>query len=494
MLDSPEPDQALWSREEQQAVQAPALVPATSSRRRGRIALGAAGAVVAILVAANVMSDPGEKGRTAPTSTTVVTTTARPTTTSATTQPPTSDGPSTQGSMDLASRPIVVDLPPGFALTSADRSAVSFDPTPGQLWANWSTDPASGSWVLLTVYPGSAGYSSGESRVWTREGVGVLTRNVDGTLRLDAERDGDLVMVLARGLPVDSLVAVADSVEVVGSKLAADGAIGDLGLRLLASSDDDAGSTATGRGTFLSVVSTSDPDDWVFVSSGPVRTFDRALRAFMLRDAQAITLGGSHLATVGIDGRSSGPQPQYIAVVDVDGTEVEVSGADRDHVISVAGGLRLGTDADFSELAATSQQPPDSPGTQLDLGSGRLRTGELWHASMYLAGSRSFVALDIGGDRSSPAFSGSMPAAVGPIGIQAVATSAGVVLFARAGREHLGAELRVAVADASYHATLSDPGPEAAGGFAALGFSELAPYHAELVAADGTVLAVLDGT
>ena len=82
----------------------------------------------------------------------------------------------------------------------------------------------------------------------------------------------------------------------------------------------------------------------------------------------------------------------------------------------------------------------------------------------------------------------------GADGIQPIAGESGVVLVARAGRDQPGAELRVAVADASYHASVVDPGPEAPGLFGTLGFSELAPYHAELVGADGTLLATLDGS
>ena len=59
---------------------------------------------------------------------------------------------------------------------------------------------------------------------------------------------------------------------------------------------------------------------------------------------------------------------------------------------------------------------------------------------------------------------------------------------------HATTELRVSVAGAAYHSVVVDIGPDAPALLAAVGFSELAPYHAELVGADGQVLATFDGT
>ncbi len=80
------------------------------------------------------------------------------------------------------------------------------------------------------------------------------------------------------------------------------------------------------------------------------------------------------------------------------------------------------------------------------------------------------------------------------MGIRPFAAVLGVVLVATAGRDHPGAELRVTVAGAAYHSVVVDIGPDAPALLAAVGFSELAPYHAELVGADGQVLATFDGT
>ena len=128
-----------------------------------------------------------------------------------------------------------------------------------------------------------------------------------------------------------------------------------------------------------------------------------------------------------------------------------------------------------------------------------MRTGAGWNAGLsFGAGEPPLVDVAFRraeSDRSAPPLmTVSTALDDGGVGIQAMASEAGVVLVARTGRDHVGAELRVTVADASYHASVADPGPAAPGLFAALGFSELAAYHAELVDSDGTVVVVLDGT
>jgi hypothetical protein len=483
-----------------------AAPPSPPTRRRAWIVLAAVGAIVGIVVGANVIGGPDDRRAAPPTTVLASTTTAAPTTAPSSTPPTGSGGSSGATSVDPTTPVVVADPPPGYAVAQAARFELGPDETDGQLWTTWGTDQRAGTWVAITAWPtDEPGMTTGTSRVWLSTGVGVVTRHADGTIALDAQRAGHHVTVLANRLDLSALAAVMDTVEFSGDHLSGSAAVAGLGLRLANESTAASPSDAPRRQmSSIGLASTSDPQQWIQIVTGrSLGTFDRAMRSFLLRDPTAIVVGGGHLATFGIDGRVPDVD-MPIAIVDVDGQEVELSGGSsvRD-LMNVAATLRTGTADDWQALVdeSTSLHSPHVSSSELSINDGRTRTGISWRAELIVTEAQptQVVAAFEGG---SPAgqyavsdVSGAAALATPDTpGIQAFASAGGVVLVAHVGRDQPGAELRVAVADGSYHSTVTDPGPAAPALFAAAGFSELASYHAELVGAGGVVLASLDDT
>lgn len=487
----------------------PTPQPPAGNRRRAWVVLGGVGAIIALVVAANVVTSPDDRPRAAPTTqasaspTTVAPTRSTSPSTAADTAVGTTDAVPTTPT-------VVADPPPGYRVVHAERylSGIGGE-SDGQLWTTWSADAQSASWVSITAWPADTGWrSTGSSRVWLTSGVGVLNRATDATVTLDAERDEHHVTIQARGLDTPSLAAVFDSLSFPDDRLGDVPALSALGLHLLATSsptDTDARQTEV---LSIGFASTADPQQWIYVTVGqPMTSFDRAMRTFRMRQPTAMAVG-THLATFGLDGRFT-DQEQPIAIVDVDGTEVELlGGASVQELITLARTLRTGTDDDWKALVETVQAPTDSTtgGSELKIAEGRMRTGASWVASAIVGDPRSpfgdqpmvgvqLSAASVSGDGREPDSYGNwVPTAGDAPVIQAVASADGVVLLGRVGADHPAAELRVTVADTAYHAAVVSPGVEAPGLWAAVGFSELAAYHAELIDPDGTVLATLDDT
>ncbi len=301
-----------------------------------------------------------------------------------------------------------------------------------------------------------------------------------------------------------ALAAVLDSLQFDGERLAEPTALGDLGLRRIASNEPTTSADGSRRDvSSISFVSTADPAQWINVTVGPaLSTIDRAMRGFLLRQPVAMTIG-THVATFGLDGRIA-DHDQPIGLIDIDGVEVELTGgASTNELITLARSLRIGSADEWSALVEHSRATETAGPSlhELTIDDGVTRSGGRWHASVEVGADQPEPVLgvtfsgttdDHGQDSVSYTVSSALAddAAV----IQPNASATGVVLIARVGAAHVGAELRVVVADASYHATVASPGTETSALFAAVGFSELASYHAQLVDADGTVLATLDDT
>ena len=231
----------------------------------------------------------------------------------------------------------------------------------------------------------------------------------------------------------------------------------------------------------------------------PLSTFERAMRGFMLRDPTTTIVGPGHLATIGRDTRYGDPE-QLLAIVDVDGTEVEVSGAGSEReLVAVVGSLRVGTEEDWAALGDQVREVrrESEVMASLSIGNGVMRNGNSWQASVTMGADRPSLAMVTidppAGQHERHLGRRGQPARRADDAIQSLAGSAGVVLVAsdRAGPPRCGAP-RHRRRRVRTTATVVDHGAAAPGLLVALGFSELAPYHAELVAADGTVLATLD--
>jgi hypothetical protein len=478
--------------------------PDGGTRRRTHIVLGALGAIVAIIVGANVLGDPDEPRRTAP----ATSTSAAPASTTASTastpvfSDPSSTGQGPAGTAEAAPF-IVADPPAGFVVEQAERYDGGSTPTIGQLWTTWAADPLAATWVAIAAWPAEQDWGvTGTSRVWLSDGVGVLTRADDGTTVLDGGRDGHHISIRANGLTPPALAAVMDSLHVDDDHIAPSPALAGLGLRLLVDVAGETAGTPVPRTTSnISFAAEDGSGTSIYVVvDPPLSTFERAMRGFMLRDPTTTIVGPGHLATIGRDTRYGDPE-QLLAIVDVDGTEVEVSGAGSEReLVAVVGSLRVGTEEDWAALGDQVREVrrESEVMASLSIGNGVMRNGNSWQASVTMGADRPSLAMVTidppAGQRDGISVGGGNLLAGADDAIQSLAGSAGVVLVARTGRDHPGAELRVTVADASYHATVADHGATAPGLLVALGFSELAPYHAELVAADGTVLATLDDT
>ena len=107
---------------------------------------------------------------------------------------------------------VLADPPPGFSVAGAERFTTEPDPTLGQLWATWSADPSTATWVAIAAWPSDQPFSTiGTSRVWLSTGVGIVTHAADGTVTLDGNRDGFHVSIQAGGLDTPALAAIMDS-------------------------------------------------------------------------------------------------------------------------------------------------------------------------------------------------------------------------------------------------------------------------------------------
>ncbi len=298
------------------------------------------------------------------------------------------------------------------------------------------------------------------------------------------------------------LAAAMDSIRVDGEKLSDPASFSGLGLRKVTDVEQLPADAPSVRASYIAFAGPR-PEQWISVTVGQsLSRYSRTMRSFLLRDPVAMTVGGGHLATFGTDGRVPDGEPHPIGIVDVDGVEVELSGGTSvDQLVTVAQTLRLGTEDDWAAMVGATRPDDrvDVSTAPSAIGGGRLLAGNTWSANASVDQSRKLnvsVSIDMAASQangyvSSTGGGGSVDETVG---IRPFASVLGVVLVATAGRDHPGAELRVAVAGAAYHSVVVDIGPDAPALLAAVGFSELAPYHAELVGADGQVLATLDGT
>jgi hypothetical protein len=506
MLDTAGSDDAPWAPDAPRPE--PSAPAGAGSRRRMWIALGGVGALVAIIVGANVLAEPDEPRRAAPaTSTSAPSPSSAPVAASTSPPGPADSGGSAPNRASIAAPIIVADAPSGYSVQQADRYQDAPIATTGQLWTTWAADALSATWVAITAWPDDQDWSAtGTTRVWLSNGVGVLSRRDDGTTVLEAGREGHHITLQANGVAPPALASVMDSLHVEGGRIARSSALDALGLRLVVDAAGDLPPSpqppSPAESSTISFVADDGQAGAIDVIVGrPLNVFDRAMRTFLLREPVSMVVGAGHLATLGVDGRY-GDASQLLAIVDVDGTEVELSGAAtaKRELLAVARSLRVGTEDDWTGLvaAASSSEPPADAATDVAVAAGAMRTGTTWRASVVLGGGwPSFVQVTM-----TPVQAGSGPTTfgggvVGPGAddvIQPIASRDGVVLVAQTARDHPGTELRVTVADGTYHVAMTDPAPSAPGLFGALGFSELAAYHAELVGADGTVLATLDGT
>lgn len=502
LLDTTAADDALWAGEQVvPAVATPAGGAPSPVRRRRWIVAGSVCALVALVVVADALGSPDERRSASPVTTRPAPTTfagSAPAASATTVRADDGSGPgATSGGLPF----VLASPPPGYSISSADRFAATAGPGFGQLWSTW--DPASTTWLAITAWSSDGGWSAaGSARVWLTSGVGIIDQRADGTTVLDANHDGFHISIQARGVDTPALATVMDSLHVDGDGLAPSNGAADLGLRLVATSGraEADGQPPSAAVEMITFVSANSPTTWITVQAGqPMTTFERAMRSFRLQEPEAVVVGGGHLAVVGLDGRLADPEP--IAIVDVDGTEVELSGgSSRTELIYLARTLTLGTEDEWAALvdSADGADGDDPTVEAVPVGRATMRSGAAWEVSLVPAGRQPAMITvsfqPVTHDGSVVRSVATVPLGDGPVGIQAVATDTGVVLIGRAGRDAGTAELRVTVADASYHASAVDPGPAAGGLIAALGISELAPYRAELVAADGTVLATLDGT
>ena len=421
----------------------------------------------------------------------------------------------TSGNVVAQTPPIMVDVPAGYAVTYAER----YDPdtsataTAQQLWANNPDDVTESAWVVISGDTSGATplpiFDAGQTRLAVNEGVAVVAHVVgldgDDTVNVHAPIADGTISIQARGVDDSSLAAVVNATTVNDGQLDTGAVLVDRGFHLLGATDGVA-SPARSMISTIGMIADDDPDGGIFVSAGqPLTSFDRAIRAFMLRDARVVTVGGVHTAIIGRDARDNLSRQ---AIVDLDGTEVVIGGrVDNDDVLlAVARSLRLGTLDDWEALrtAAERAQQRQFPAAQRTfLRSGTMTGAVPWMLNLDAGAARPasqvLVVDTTGPARGSTAttFTAGVPLdtrlATGGPGIQAEATISGVVLVAAVGRDHPGSRLVVTAGPLTLTDDLTDPGELAPGLFGAVGYNELVPYHAELVGAGGTVLATLDG-
>ena len=243
------------------------------SRRRSWVVAGAVEcAIVAFVVAANVVGG-GDVGRsTAPASTATATVPVIGSTVPA--QPAT-----TTPSVTVVAGPpnppvILASAPAGYRLVEADLRDVGGDQVqPAQLWATNPDDPATSAWVLLTAYAAPTGSASGGSgtgrlHVPVSDGVGLLDVTPGGLSLLDAPIDGGGVQLTASGMDVAAMAAVINDTRLTGQGLAP--SVGPRcdrrGFSLIADSGPTTSASTVRR--VRSIGFSSADDGWIGVSVG----------------------------------------------------------------------------------------------------------------------------------------------------------------------------------------------------------------------------------
>ena len=350
ILDVDPIDQSAWAAVPSAAP--PPLAPAApaASRRRTWIALGAVGAFVAIVVAANVVGGPEERPKAVPASTTV-------------------DGVDDHhgGDHQLAA---ARRLGPGYGAASSvpvvlAAAATWLSAGRRRTLRRWSRrlDRSAVDDVVDHPDRGDVGvdhrrgpWTSGSCRwaalgVWLRTGVGILTKHDDGTSTLDANVGDRHVIMTADGLSNGQLAAAMDSIRVDGEQLSDPASFSGLGLRKVADVEQLPTDAPSVRASYIAFAGPR-ADQWISVTVGQsLSTYSRTMRSFLLRDPVAMTVGGGHLATFGTDGRVADGEPHPIGIVDVDGIEVELSGGTSvDQLVTMAQTLRLGTEDDWTAI------------------------------------------------------------------------------------------------------------------------------------------------
>ena len=194
-------------------------------------------------------------------------------------------------------------------------------------------------------------------------------------------------------------------------------------------------------------------------------------------------------------------------MIDIDGAQVTLTGGSSiDELLTFAASLRPGTDDEWGHVPnsrprrAAHAPGPASAQRPVDLARSGTFSGDVrWRAELWVddAGSGPALAVDVTGTEAADTSSWTQLDAAwrsAQPGIQPTASRFGVVLVAAAPRDRPGTRLAVTIGSTTLTDTLTDPGADAPGLFGAVAFAELGSYHAEVIDADGTVLAILDGT
>ena len=472
----------------------------------GRGGCGRAGAIVALVVAANVVGG-GDVGRsTAPVSTAAATV---PVIASTVPAQPATTTPSVTVVAGPPNPPVILaSAPAGYRLVEADLSGRGWrSGAAGAVVGTNPADPATSAWVLLTAVAAPTGSASGGSgtgrlRVPVSAGVGLLDVTPGGLSLLDAPIDGGGVQLAASGMDVAAMAAVINDTRLTGQGLAP--SVGTLTERVQPDRRLRADYVCfDGPPGPIDRVPSAD-DGWIGVSvGGRADAVERAARAFTIRDLQATVVGGRYPAIAGHVALWDGAP---VVMIDIDSAQVTLTGGSSiDELLTFAASLRPGTDDESAALQTAAHADPPAPGPAsaqrpVDLARSGTFSGDVrWRAELWVddAGSGPALAVDVTGTEAADRVE--LDAARCGVAIRAAWHPAdGVALRCRARRHHPrdrpGTGLAVTIGSTTLTDTLTDPGADAPGLFGAVAFAELGSYHAEVIDADGTVLAIIDGT
>ncbi len=400
--------------------------------------------------------------------------------------------------------PVVADAMPGYDVVFAQQAFGTPGPAGiSELWAAPGDSASSGGqWFLVEAIAnsGSREWLSGDRRVLIGNEPGVVNaaRPDDGQPPTVTFAPGDRWYVTITGtIGVDAMVDVLAGIDMLdvdadgradAFSFANDGFMRDLVLRSRIGGDDGGGNAVWGaRADSVIAYAPGPVDGWVTITSGPPPSdARRSFNAFFL-DHTVELANGATAAT----GRMM--QAGEVVSFEVAGVAITVTGDDGDVLRTFADHAHIATPDEWRTAQRSAHYPVGSDGPQLlpiRIADGTLGP-QTWSIVAYGPDPAAAYqySIDLGALYGG---GGTITGDASSSGIDVQAVSTGTFVIAHAPRTTgAGAVLRITIAGTAtpIELALADTDPDLPWLSAVVAFDDLAPWTAEVVAADATVLA-----
>ncbi len=410
------------------------------------------------------------------------------------------------GSTDAPLEHLLGVLPLGYQPASASESvaggrASGGTPSAAVLWAD-GVDAAAGTrWLLADAWsegsPGAEAMSLvGTVRVDTALGPAVAHRDGD-VLSITGPIDGGLVSIHSTGITLDELTHLVSVLRLDDGRLTVDDTVLRMGFHLVAQATADSSvpwSAAAHTDAVQAAASLGGPSATLSVDIGPEMSgFQQALQSFFVVAHRRVDVGG-RFASLGTDSTTG----RRLLSVELDGVHVDVSatGLDDQAILDYAASLRPVPIEDWQAMLAAAPRPAVTPSggrVQHRLAAGTVPGAVAWLVKIgvdpALPGSVGLEFDQSSSDGPRYAAAADLDAAAPRIAAAATPTLTFVAAAVPAGTG--AATLRVTVGPTMIDAPLA-PADGTTARLAVAAFGDVGAYTAQIVAADGTVLAAFD--